>query len=74
MQDIDPSVEFLGRRLSFPLLISSMTGGDHELVRTINRNLAIAAQATGVALAVGSQRVMFEKPRRGPVLPAPVCA
>ena len=59
---IDPSVEFLGRKLSFPLLISSMTGGDHALVRTINHNLAVAAQETGVALAVGSQRVMFEKP------------
>ncbi len=62
LQDVEPSVEFLGRKLSFPLLISSMTGGDHELVRTINRNLAIAAEQTGVALAVGSQRVMFEKP------------
>lgn len=62
LQDIDPSIEFLGRKLSFPLLISSMTGGDHELVCRINRNLAIAAQQTGVAMAVGSQRVMFERP------------
>ncbi len=60
LASIDPSVEVLGRKLSFPLLISSMTGGDHELVRTINQNLAMAAQQTGVALAVGSQRVMFE--------------
>ena len=59
---IDTSVEFLGKKLSFPLLISSMTGGDHELIRTINRNLAIAAEQTGVALAVGSQRVMFTQP------------
>ncbi len=62
LADVDPSVEFMGRRLSFPLLISSMTGGDHEVVRTINRNLAVAAQETGVALAVGSQRVMFSQP------------
>ena len=62
LDQIDPSVEFLGRKLSFPLLISSMTGGDHAVVRTINRNLALAAQQTGVALAVGSQRVMFEQP------------
>ncbi|WP_207063844.1 type 2 isopentenyl-diphosphate Delta-isomerase [Motiliproteus sp. SC1-56] len=60
---VDPSLELMGRRLSFPLLISSMTGGDHALVRTINRNLAIAAEATGVALAVGSQRVMFSSPQ-----------
>ncbi|MEH6473518.1 MAG: type 2 isopentenyl-diphosphate Delta-isomerase [Halopseudomonas sp.] len=59
LQQIDPSCEFLGKKLSFPLLISSMTGGDDEQLRTINRNLAIAAQQTGVAMAVGSQRVMF---------------
>ena len=62
LASVDPSVEFMGRKLSFPLLISSMTGGDHSLVRTINHNLAVAAQETGVALAVGSQRVMFEQP------------
>jgi isopentenyl-diphosphate delta-isomerase len=59
---IDTSVELFNKRLSFPLLISSMTGGDHELVRTINRNLAIAAQETQVALGVGSQRVAFTHP------------
>ncbi|MCV6590638.1 MAG: type 2 isopentenyl-diphosphate Delta-isomerase [Marinobacterium sp.] len=62
LADINPQVEFLGRQLSFPLLISSMTGGDHELVCQINRNLAQAAQRTGVAMAVGSQRVMFSCP------------
>ncbi|GGB83006.1 isopentenyl-diphosphate delta-isomerase [Marinobacterium zhoushanense] len=62
LADVDASIDFLGRRLSFPLLISSMTGGDHELVRNINRNLAQAAEHCGVALAVGSQRVMFEQP------------
>lgn len=62
LDQIDTSVEFLGKKLSFPLLISSMTGGDHELIKTINRNLAIAAEQTGVALAVGSQRVMFTHP------------
>jgi len=59
LAQIDTSTEFMGKRLSFPLLISSMTGGDHEVVRKINRNLAEAAQRTGVGLAVGSQRVMF---------------
>jgi len=59
---VDPSTTFLGKRLSFPLLISSMTGGDHELLRRINRNLAEAAERCQVALAVGSQRVMFTQP------------
>lgn len=63
LADVDPSVTLLGRRLSFPLLISSMTGGDHAQLRKINRNLALAAQETGVALGVGSQRVQFVNPR-----------
>ncbi|XCE22092.1 type 2 isopentenyl-diphosphate Delta-isomerase [Candidatus Liberibacter asiaticus] len=57
--EVDPSVEFLGKKLSFPLLISSMTGGNNKMIERINRNLAIAAEKTKVAMAVGSQRVMF---------------
>jgi len=60
--EIDPSVMFLGKRLSFPLLISCMTGGSHDMVLTINHNLAKAAEAEQVAMGVGSQRVMFSSP------------
>lgn len=62
LEDVDPSTTFLGKPLSFPLIISSMTGGDHEQMRKINRNLAAAAESERVALAVGSQRVMFDEP------------
>ncbi|WP_417579892.1 type 2 isopentenyl-diphosphate Delta-isomerase [Nitrincola sp.] len=62
LNQIDPSCRFLGKNLSFPLLISSMTGGDHELVRCINQNLAEAAERCQVAMGVGSQRVMFSSP------------
>jgi isopentenyl-diphosphate delta-isomerase len=56
---VDPSTKFMGKDLSFPLIISSMTGGtDDELVK-INRNLATAAEAEGIAFAVGSQRVFL---------------
>jgi len=59
LSDVDPSVKFMGKELSFPLVISSMTGGaDKELVK-INQNLAKAAEAEGVALAVGSQRILM---------------
>lgn len=59
LSEVDPSIRFMAKPLSFPLLISSMTGGaDAELVK-INRNLATAAEAEGVALAVGSQRVLL---------------
>jgi len=63
LDEVDTSTAFIGHTLSFPLLISSMTGGDHQTLRTVNRNLALAAERTGVALAVGSQRVMFDEPR-----------
>ncbi len=58
-EEINTSTTFMGKKLSFPLIISAMTGGDHELIRKINRNLAIAAEKKGVGLSVGSQRVMF---------------
>lgn len=61
LADIDTATAFLGKTLSFPLLISSMTGGDHELLRTVNRRLAEAAEHCRVAFAVGSQRVMFHE-------------
>lgn len=62
LADVNPSVTFMNKHLSFPLLISSMTGGEHEMIQTVNRNLATAAEATGVAMGVGSQRVMFTHP------------
>ena len=62
LSDVDTTTKVLCKDLSFPLLISSMTGGDHDVVRTINRNLAIAAEETGLAMGVGSQRVQFINP------------
>ena len=62
LDSVDSSVTFLGRPLSFPLLISSMTGGDDDRIRSVNRHLAEAASECRVALGVGSQRVMFERP------------
>ncbi|WP_188908130.1 type 2 isopentenyl-diphosphate Delta-isomerase [Aureimonas endophytica] len=56
---IDLSTRFLGRPLKAPLLISSMTGGPDRAGR-INAHLAEAAEALGIALAVGSQRIAIE--------------
>lgn len=58
---IDLSTRFLGHEMSAPLLISPMTGGT-DSAEMINRNLAAAAQATGVALSVGSQRAALSDP------------
>jgi isopentenyl-diphosphate delta-isomerase len=62
LKDIDTRCTFLGKELHLPLLISSMTGGSHSEISKINRHLAEAAEACGVALAVGSQRIQFEQP------------
>lgn len=62
LDEVDTSTSFLGRKLAMPLMISAMTGGGHRDLRTVNRNLAVAAEHAGVALAVGSQRVMFDDP------------
>lgn len=59
--DIETSVEFLGKRLEAPFLISGMTGGTESAGR-INRNLAAAAERRRVALGVGSQRKALEDP------------
>ncbi len=53
--------EFLNKRISAPLLISSMTGGT-EFGERINRNLAEAAAALKLPFAIGSQRVYLTDP------------
>jgi isopentenyl-diphosphate Delta-isomerase len=60
-QDIDLTTTFLGKKLNYPLLISSMTGGT-EQAKIINYRLAEAAQNHRLAMGVGSQRIAVEKP------------
>lgn len=60
LADINSQTHFLSKRLSFPMLISSMTGGASQQLSQVNRNLAEAAEAHQVAMAVGSQRTLIE--------------
>lgn len=60
LDQVDLGLTLWGRRLKAPLLISSMTGGT-DPARAINLHLAEAAQALGVAMGVGSQRVALEE-------------
>jgi isopentenyl-diphosphate Delta-isomerase len=60
-QDIDLTTTFLGKKLNYPLLISSMTGGT-EQAKIINHRLAEVAQNHRLAMGVGSQRIAVEKP------------
>lgn len=55
LAQVDATTALFGKKLGAPLLISSMIGGIHEATR-INLHLAEAAQALGLAMAVGSQR------------------
>lgn len=59
LSEVDTQVEWFGKRLSAPLLISSMTGGTGN-AGPINRQLAAAAQTMRIAMGVGSQRAALE--------------
>jgi len=59
LNQVDTSVSLFNKSLQIPLLISSMTGGTAE-ARHINLALARAAEQTGVAMGVGSQRAAVE--------------
>jgi len=61
LSEIDLGLSVFKKRLSAPILISSMTGGTPE-AKTINRTLAYAAQVTGVAMGIGSQRAGIDNP------------
>jgi len=60
LDQVDTSCSFFAKTLRMPLIIASMTGGS-EHGRSINTNLAIAAEHCGVAMGVGSQRIGLEK-------------
>lgn len=57
--DVCTETEFLGKKLTFPLMITAITGGYPEAVE-INRQLAVACQEKGIAMGVGSQRQILE--------------
>ena len=61
LNSIDLTTNIFGTKLNAPILISSMTGGTEEAGK-INRVLATAAQETGIALGLGSQRAALEQP------------
>ncbi len=58
IEEIDFSNDFLGKRISFPFLISSMTGGAKETT-TLNEKLSIVANELNIPIGVGSQRIML---------------
>ncbi|MGB0591701.1 MAG: type 2 isopentenyl-diphosphate Delta-isomerase [Myxococcota bacterium] len=61
LDDVDLRTEVAGKTLQAPLLIGAMTGGTADAGAT-NKVLAAAAEATGVGFALGSGRVVLERP------------
>jgi isopentenyl-diphosphate Delta-isomerase len=61
LDDIDSSVTLFGKRISAPILISSMTGGA-DMAYRLNRRLAEAAQEHNIAMGLGSQRAALKNP------------
>ncbi len=61
LDELDTSVELLGKRLRAPIVIAGMTGG-HERAAEINRGLARVAEERGYGFGLGSQRAMLLRP------------
>jgi len=62
--EVDTSAEFLGRKLRFPFVIASMTGGGGKETAALNKTLARAAEEAGVALGLGSMRAALADPEK----------
>ncbi|MFO0676053.1 MAG: type 2 isopentenyl-diphosphate Delta-isomerase [Polyangiaceae bacterium] len=60
VDEIDPGVTVLGKRLAAPIVIAAMTGGTEEAGR-VNRELASIAEERGYGFGLGSQRAMHVK-------------
>ena len=60
--EINTETEFLGEKLSFPLIISAMTGGFRGAVK-INQQVAEVCRSERVAMGVGSERQILESDR-----------
>lgn len=58
-EEVRLSTEWFGKQLGAPLLVSSMTGGTDE-AGAINQRLAVAAEARGWAIGLGSMRAAIE--------------
>jgi isopentenyl-diphosphate delta-isomerase len=57
--EVDLSINFLNKKMDFPLMINAMTGGT-EFLKNVNTNLAELAKEFNIAMAVGSETIITE--------------
>lgn len=60
-EEIDLGTNFLGKKFTFPFMVSSMTGGA-QAAKKVNKELAEACQEVGVGMGLGSMRAMLRQP------------
>ena len=58
---VDSSADFLGRTVTMPVFISSMTGGSAGAYQ-VNKDLATVAEELGIPVGMGSIRILLRKP------------
>lgn len=61
LEEMDLRIDFLGKKIRYPLLINALTGGPDQ-AKNINRILASMANKFGLAMAVGSMTIAMEEP------------
>jgi len=62
-ENLDLSIQFLGKTMRTPIWVSSMTGGT-GMARTINGHIARACREFGMGMGLGScRRILFDKTR-----------
>jgi isopentenyl-diphosphate delta-isomerase len=60
-ENLDLSIQFLGKTMRTPIWVSSMTGGT-GVARTINGNIARACREFGMGMGLGScRKILFDK-------------
>lgn len=61
LSEVDAACSLFGKKMAAPIIIVGMTGGYAD-AEGINLRLAAAAEKEGLAMGLGSQRAMIERP------------
>ncbi|WP_297281909.1 type 2 isopentenyl-diphosphate Delta-isomerase [uncultured Anaerococcus sp.] len=56
LEEIDTSIEFMGRKIAMPLMIDAMTGGGTSSA-SINEDLSSICESLNIPMAVGSESI-----------------